>query len=53
MSYEALRQFADSWGLVLMGAGFVAFVGWAFRPNSSDATRRAATSIFEEDQADG
>lgn len=53
MSYEALRQFADSWGLVLMGVGFTAFVAWAFRPNSSAATRRAATSIFEEDQADG
>jgi len=53
VTYEALRQFADSWGLVLMGVGFLAFVGWAFRPNSSAATRRAATSIFEEDEADG
>jgi cytochrome c oxidase cbb3-type subunit 4 len=53
MSYEALRQFADSWGLVLMGAAFLAFVGWAFRANSSAATRRAAPSIFEEDEADG
>lgn len=53
MSYEALRQFADSWGLVLMGVGFAIFVGWAFRPNSGAATRRAATSIFEEDEADG
>ena len=52
MSYDALREFADSWGLVLMGVAFVCFVGWAFRPNSSAATRRAATSIFEEDQAD-
>ncbi|WP_066827229.1 CcoQ/FixQ family Cbb3-type cytochrome c oxidase assembly chaperone [Sphingomonas mali] len=53
MTYEALRLFADSWGLVLMGVAFVGFVGWAFRPNSSAATHRAATSIFEEDQADG
>jgi len=53
MNYDALREFADSWGLVLMGVAFLCFVGWAFRPNSSAATRRAATSIFEEEQADG
>jgi cytochrome c oxidase cbb3-type subunit 4 len=53
VNYETLRQFADSWGLVLMGVGFVLFVGWAFRPNSATATRKAATSIFEEDEADG
>lgn len=53
MSYDALRQFADSWGLVLMGVAFVGFVGWAFRPHSDAATRRAATSIFEEDRDDG
>jgi len=53
MNYDALREFADSWGLALMGVAFLCFVGWAFRPNSSAATRRAATSIFEEDQADG
>ena len=52
MSYNALREFADSWGLVLMSVAFLAFVGWAFRPNSAAATRRAATSIFKEDQAD-
>jgi cytochrome c oxidase cbb3-type subunit 4 len=53
MNYHALREFADSWGLVLMGVAFVGLIGWAFRPNSDAATRRAATSIFEEDQADG
>ncbi|MES2097159.1 MAG: cbb3-type cytochrome c oxidase subunit 3 [Pseudomonadota bacterium] len=53
MIYESLRQFADSWGLVLMGVAFLTFVGWAFRPNSSATTHRAATSIFDEDTIDG
>ena len=27
MSYEGLRHFADSWGLVLLGLIFLTFVG--------------------------
>jgi cytochrome c oxidase cbb3-type subunit 4 len=35
MTYEALRHFADSWGLVFLLAVFLAAVGWAFRPGAS------------------
>ncbi|MEG3143872.1 cbb3-type cytochrome c oxidase subunit 3 [Sphingomonas sp. RT2P30] len=53
MIYETLRTFADSWGLILMGVAFLAFVGWTFRPQASRDHYRAATSIFEEEQIDG
>lgn len=53
MSYEVLRQFADSIWLVIMGILYLALVGWAFRPSKRTANRRAAEMIFDEDQADG
>tara|TARA_R110000772_G_scaffold77091_7_gene166092 strand:- start:1011 stop:1172 length:162 start_codon:yes stop_codon:yes gene_type:complete len=53
MSYEGLRHFADSWGLVLLGLIFLTFVGWAFRPGSGQKNKEAAHMIFEEDQDDG
>ena len=33
-TYSLLRQFADSWVLLAMFAGFVGVVLWAFRPGS-------------------
>ena len=50
MIYEDLRQFADSWGLVLMGIAFVAFVGWTFLGSVSAGHRQAACSIFEQEE---
>lgn len=35
MSYDALRHFADSWGLVFLVVLFVGVVAWVFRPGSS------------------
>jgi cytochrome c oxidase cbb3-type subunit 4 len=53
-TYETLRQFADSWGLVLMGVAFIVLVGWTFLGSVASGHRRAATSIFEnEDGIDG
>ena len=49
MSYDALRHFADSWGLVFMGLSFLALAGWAFRPAARERNERAATMIFDED----
>jgi cytochrome c oxidase cbb3-type subunit 4 len=49
MTYDALRHFADSWGLVLMAVSFLTFIGWAFRPGSKDISSDAANSIFKED----
>ena len=54
MNYEALRHFADSWGLVAMGVMFLTFIGWTFLPRARTAHVRAATMILEdEEQADG
>jgi len=35
MSYDALRHFADSWGLVFMGASYAVLIGWHFRPRDA------------------
>ena len=35
MTYETMRHFADSWGLVFLLLVFLAAVVWAFRPGSS------------------
>lgn len=53
MSYDAMRHFADSYGLLFMLAVFVIFVGWTFRRGAREDHHRAATSIFEEDRRDG
>lgn len=50
MMYETLRQFADSWGLVLMAVLFLAFVGWTFRRGASRHYDHAATMIFKDDE---
>ena len=52
--YEALRQIADSWGLVLTGTIFLVLVGWTFRRNAPRDHQRAAHMIFEtEENSDG
>jgi cytochrome c oxidase cbb3-type subunit IV len=52
-AYDALRHFADSWGLLAMLVGFLSFALWPFRPGARDANRRAATMIFKDDHDDG
>ncbi len=47
--YQALRAFADSWGLVYMVVIFVIAVAWTFRPGSRKAGRDAAQIPFRED----
>jgi len=48
-TYQALRQFADSWGLVAMTISFVVLCAWPFRPGGRKNSDEAATMIFEED----
>lgn len=48
MSYDALRHFADSWGLVVIGVAYLALVGWAFLPRNRGRNRDAAKMIFED-----
>jgi cytochrome c oxidase cbb3-type subunit 4 len=52
MTYDAFRHFADSWGLVMMGAMFLGFVGWTFRPHAHVDHETAAMSIFRDEDAD-
>ncbi|MDF0544200.1 cbb3-type cytochrome c oxidase subunit 3 [Sphingobium sp. H39-3-25] len=49
MSYDALRHFADSWGLVFMGLSYAVLVGWHFRPGARHRSGSAATMIFDTD----
>jgi cytochrome c oxidase cbb3-type subunit 4 len=49
MSYDALRHFADSWGLLFMGITFFVLIGWALRPSTRPDHERAARSILEND----
>ena len=48
MSYDALRHFADSYGLIVMAVVWLAFVGWAFRPGARRRNRDAANMIFKD-----
>lgn len=48
MSYDALRHFADSWGLVFMGVVYVACVGWALLPRNRARNKEAARMIFKD-----
>ncbi len=53
MNYEALRHFADSYGLAVMFVVYLMLIGWAFRPSRADANERARTMIFDKDDQDG
>ena len=41
-TYNALRNFADSWALLLMAGFFVGTVVFVFRPGSKDLYERVA-----------
>ena len=46
-TYEAMRQFADSWGLLFMTLVFVGVVIWAFRPGSKSRYSEQAGIPFK------
>jgi cytochrome c oxidase cbb3-type subunit 4 len=48
-TYDALRHFADSWGLVAMAVLFIVLVVWPFRPGAKDSNEAAANMIFKDD----
>lgn len=50
MSYDALRHFADSWGLLAMAMLFLALVAWPFRQGARRHHDDAANMIFKEDE---
>jgi cytochrome c oxidase cbb3-type subunit 4 len=47
--YSLLREFADSWALLVLFVVFVGVVFWAFRPGSRGLHDDAANSIFRND----
>ena len=52
-TYDALRHFADSWGLAAMMVVFLVLVAWPFRPGARGANEQAANMIFAEDDLGG
>ena len=48
-TYDALRHFADSWGLLVMVITFVLLAAWPFRPGARSINDEAAHSILKED----
>lgn len=53
MSYDELRHFADSWGLVFMALVFLTFIGWTFRPGARSHHDDAANMIFDDSHEEG
>jgi cytochrome c oxidase cbb3-type subunit 4 len=52
MTYDALRHFADSWGLLAMVAFFVAVAVFVFRPGSKRHYEEAAGIPLANDPED-
>lgn len=53
MSYDAMRHFADSWGLVFMGLTYLILISWHFRPGARRRSGDAATMIFTDSEPKG
>jgi cytochrome c oxidase cbb3-type subunit IV len=49
-TYSLLREFADSWALLLLTAVFIGVILWAWRPGSRALQQDAAHSIFRNDK---
>jgi cytochrome c oxidase cbb3-type subunit 4 len=47
--YSLMRQFADSWALVVLVLVFVGIIGWAWRPNSRKIHDETAAIPFRHD----
>ena len=48
-TYSLLREFADSWALLLLFAVFVGVVIWAFRPGSRETHREISGIPFRHE----
>lgn len=49
-TYSLMREFADSWALLLLTALFLGVFVWAWRPGSRALHDDAANSIFRHDK---
>ena len=45
-TYSLLREFADSWMLLVLTGVFTGVIFWAFRPGSRAVHKDVAASIF-------
>ena len=50
-NYSILREFADSWMLLVLFGVFVAMLAWVFRPGSRQVHAETASSPFRNDDA--
>ena len=50
MSYETLRHFADSYGLLFMTVVFLGLAAWTFRRGARQDHARAASSILDDEE---
>lgn len=50
MNYDALRHFADSWGLLAMAILFLGLAAWPFRKGARRRNEEAAMMIFKDDE---
>ena len=48
-TYSLLREFADSWMLIVLFTFFIGVVLWVFRPGSSKTYRDTAEIPFRHD----
>ena len=46
-TYDVMRQFADSWGLLFLTLVFVGILAWVFRPDSRTCYREQADIPFK------
>lgn len=49
-TYSLLREFADSWMLLVLTVVFIGVVIWAFRPGSRKSHDDIAASIFRNEK---
>jgi cytochrome c oxidase cbb3-type subunit IV len=49
VEYESMRQFADTWGLLVMALFFVGVLIFIFRPGARKASNDAAHIPFNEE----
>lgn len=52
-TYDILRHFADSWGLLAMVVLFLGLSAWPFRPSARANNEAARLMIFAEDGRGG
>ena len=49
-TYDVMRQFADSWGLLFMTLIFTGILVWVFRPGSTAHYREQADIPFKHEK---